>query len=266
VVLSCEERSVLVGWARRRKTAQALALRARIVLACAEGGTISEVAQELELSRGTVSKWRSRFLVDRLEGLSDEPRPGRPRTITDEQVEQVLTKTLEQRGHTSATRAVTAPRAPWRGWRASRPTIASAAQPHRPLVARIVERATGHEGARGDIGEPAKVLAPRGTRGHGGSRPPEAGAQIRTLPGRRTGNSQKAASGKLLSCRPHVLLTRWCTFRREQRSQRRPRGTALLDEFEFRTAGRRPGVGRAARRGVSCCWYWRADLDAQQHQ
>ena len=66
---------MLVGWARRRKTAQALALRARIVLACAEGGTISEVAQELELSRGTVSKWRSRFLVDRLEGLSDEPRP-----------------------------------------------------------------------------------------------------------------------------------------------------------------------------------------------
>ena len=174
VVLSCEERSVLVGWARRRKTAQALALRARIVLACAEGGTISEVAQELELSRGTVSKWRSRFLVDRLEGLSDEPRPGRPRTITDEQVEQVLTKTLEQRGHTSATRAVTAPRAPWRGWRASRPTIASAAQPHRPLVARIVERATGHEGARGDIGEPAKVLA-----GHHGAPEDMAGPGLR---------------------------------------------------------------------------------------
>ena len=86
---------MLVGWARRRKTAQALALRARIVLACAEGGTISEVAQELELSRGTVSKWRSRFLVDRLEGLSDEPRPGRPRTVSDDRVEEVIVKALE---------------------------------------------------------------------------------------------------------------------------------------------------------------------------
>jgi transposase len=97
VVLSEEERSVLAGWARRRTTAQALALRARIVLVCADGGSIARVAGELGLSRGTVSKWRSRFLADRLDGLSDEPRPGRPRTITDDQVEQVIVKTLEDK-------------------------------------------------------------------------------------------------------------------------------------------------------------------------
>lgn len=96
VVLSDEERSVLTGWARRRKTAQALALRARIVLRCAEGGSIGEVAAAVGTSRNTVSKWRSRFVADRLEGLSDEPRPGRPRVIGDEQIERVVTKTLEE--------------------------------------------------------------------------------------------------------------------------------------------------------------------------
>ncbi len=95
VVLSDEERSVLVGWARRRKTSQALALRARIVLRSADGGTIGEVAQDVGVSRNMVSKWRSRFLAGRLEGLSDEPRPGRPRMITDDQIEAVITKTLE---------------------------------------------------------------------------------------------------------------------------------------------------------------------------
>jgi transposase len=97
VVLSDEERSVLAGWAQRRKTAQALALRSRIVLRCAEGGTIGEVAADLGVARGTVAKWRSRFLADRLDGLSDDPRPGRPRTITDERIEQVVTRTLEER-------------------------------------------------------------------------------------------------------------------------------------------------------------------------
>ncbi|RJQ89142.1 IS630 family transposase [Amycolatopsis panacis] len=96
VVLTDEEVSVLNGWSRRRKTAQALALRSRIVLRCAEGGTIGEVAQDIGVSRNMVSKWRSRFLSRRLEGLSDEPRPGRPRVITDDQVEKVITKTLEE--------------------------------------------------------------------------------------------------------------------------------------------------------------------------
>jgi transposase-like protein len=97
LVLTEEERSVLAGWARRRKTAQALALRSRIVLACAEPeATIASVSTRLEVSRGTVSKWRSSFQADRLEGLSDEPRPGRPRVISDKAVEAVIVKTLEE--------------------------------------------------------------------------------------------------------------------------------------------------------------------------
>jgi transposase len=96
VVLSDEERQVLVAWSRRRKTAQALAARSRIVLRCAEGGTLGQVAAELGVSRDMASKWRSRFLVRRLEGLSDEPRPGRPRLVGDEQVEALITKTLEE--------------------------------------------------------------------------------------------------------------------------------------------------------------------------
>jgi transposase len=96
--LTDDERRVLTGWVRRRKTAQALSARAQIVLACAGGGSIGEVAAQLGVSRNMVSKWRGRFLAGRLEGLSDEPRPGRPRTVTDEQVELVITKTLEEQG------------------------------------------------------------------------------------------------------------------------------------------------------------------------
>src|SRR6185437_2954217 len=89
---------VLSGWVRRPKTAQALSERARIVLACADGGSIGAVAGELGVSRKTVSRWRGRFLAARLEGLSDEPRPGWPRTVTDGKVEPVITKTLEEQG------------------------------------------------------------------------------------------------------------------------------------------------------------------------
>jgi DeoR/GlpR family transcriptional regulator of sugar metabolism/transposase len=96
LVLSDDERHVLEGWARRRKTAQALAGRSRIVLACAGGAPVSAVASELGISRATAAKWRSRFLHERLEGLADEPRPGRPRTITDDHVEKVITATLQQ--------------------------------------------------------------------------------------------------------------------------------------------------------------------------
>ncbi|WP_431910791.1 IS630 family transposase [Amycolatopsis thermoflava] len=95
LTLSDDERRTLEGWTRRRTTAQALALRARIVLACAEGGSNTDVARRLSLDRHTVTKWRARFVADRLDGLSDEPRPGRPRTISDEQVEQVVVTTLE---------------------------------------------------------------------------------------------------------------------------------------------------------------------------
>ena len=81
--------------ARRPKTGQALAMRARIVLDCNDGLSNSEVATRLRITGATVCKWRERFRVDRLEGLLDEPRPGAPRSITDAQVEEVVTKTLE---------------------------------------------------------------------------------------------------------------------------------------------------------------------------
>jgi transposase len=96
LTLTDEERQTLQRWSRRAKTAQALALRARIVLACAEGATNKAVAEQLGIWPQTVGKWRGRFVARRLEGLSDEDRPGRPRTIADERVEQVITKTLEE--------------------------------------------------------------------------------------------------------------------------------------------------------------------------
>jgi transposase/DNA-binding CsgD family transcriptional regulator len=96
LVLTDQERQTLQRWTRRSKTAQALALRAKIVLACAEGATNKAVAEQLGIWPQTVGKWRGRFVARRLEGLSDEDRPGRPRTIADEQVEAVITKTLEE--------------------------------------------------------------------------------------------------------------------------------------------------------------------------
>ncbi|HEY3841707.1 MAG TPA: IS630 family transposase [Acidimicrobiales bacterium] len=96
LVLSDDERTTLVRWARRPKSGQALALRCRIVLACAEGGHFNEVAKQLGVDRSTVRKWRHRFAELRLDGLHDEPRPGAPRSIGDDDVEPVIVKTLEE--------------------------------------------------------------------------------------------------------------------------------------------------------------------------
>lgn len=90
-----QERSTLQSWARRMKSGQALALRCRMVMLCADGHSNTEVAEELDIRKQTVGKWRQRFLERRLDGLLDEPRPGAPRKISDEQVEQALTMTLE---------------------------------------------------------------------------------------------------------------------------------------------------------------------------
>ncbi len=95
LTITDEERQALERWSRRPKTAQALAQRARMILGCADGNTNTSVAADLRVSKPTVGKWRARFLERRLDGLLDEPRPGTPRKISDEDVERVVTLTLE---------------------------------------------------------------------------------------------------------------------------------------------------------------------------
>jgi transposase len=96
IVLSDDERATLERWSKRPKSSQALALRCRIVLRAAEGTTTSQVARDLDISTTTARKWRARFVAERLEGLHDEPRPGAPRTISDDDVEALIVKTLEE--------------------------------------------------------------------------------------------------------------------------------------------------------------------------
>ena len=95
IELTGDERAQLESWARRRTSAQALALRSRIVLLAADGLNNTAIAGRLGVHRPMVRKWRGRFAEHRLDGLSDEPRPGRPRTIADDKVEEVVVKTLE---------------------------------------------------------------------------------------------------------------------------------------------------------------------------
>jgi transposase len=95
IVLTADERAELEGWARRRTSAAGLAMRSRIVLAAAEGESNTVLAARLGLSISTVRRWRNRFVVDRCDGLLDEPRPGRPRVVGDEQIKELITTTLE---------------------------------------------------------------------------------------------------------------------------------------------------------------------------
>jgi transposase len=94
--LSVQESNQLVEWTRRHKTSQALALRSRIVLACAQGADNSEVARRCRVTRQTVGKWRSRFLERGLDGLLDEPRPGAPRKLDDVRIERLIATTLNE--------------------------------------------------------------------------------------------------------------------------------------------------------------------------
>jgi transposase len=95
LTLTDDERQKLTTWAKRPKSAQRLALRARIVLACADQPSNKLVASQLGVCNATVGVWRRRFVAKRLDGLTDDPRPGAPRTVTDTHVEEVITKTLE---------------------------------------------------------------------------------------------------------------------------------------------------------------------------
>lgn len=97
ITLTDDERIKLTDWVRRPTSAQRLALRAKIALAAAEGHANATIAADLRVTVPTVRKWRDRFSERRLEGLADEPRPGTPRTITDEQVEAAVTRTLESK-------------------------------------------------------------------------------------------------------------------------------------------------------------------------
>jgi transposase len=97
ITLTDDERMKLADWSRRPTSAQRLALRARIVLAAADGRSNTAIAADLRVTLPTARKWRDRFAAARLEGLADEPRPGAPRTITDAQVEAAVTRTLEAR-------------------------------------------------------------------------------------------------------------------------------------------------------------------------
>jgi transposase len=96
ILLTSDERATLERWARRHSSSQALPLRCRIVLACADGDrTQAEIADDLGCHPTTVGKWRHRFVEDRLDGLVDAPRPGAVRTIGDDVIEAVLVETLE---------------------------------------------------------------------------------------------------------------------------------------------------------------------------
>ena len=99
LVLSVAENNQLIEWTRRHKTSQALALRSRIILACAQNATNGEVARRVRATPQTVGKWRQRFVEHRLDGLLDEPRPGTPRRIGDARVERLIATTLNEVPH-----------------------------------------------------------------------------------------------------------------------------------------------------------------------
>jgi len=96
ITLTDEERGQLKEWARSRTRARTIAKRARIILACDGGRTNRQVARQVRVTTQTVGKWRTRFVARRLEGLTDNPRSGAPRSISDALVEAVVTKTLHE--------------------------------------------------------------------------------------------------------------------------------------------------------------------------
>jgi transposase len=162
--LTDEERSALERLARRRTSAQAAALRARIILSCATGAPNAAVAEVLGVAPATVGKWRRRFVAARLDGLFDEPRPGAPRTISDDQVEAVIVQTLEQKPK-DATHWSTRSMAAAMGMSQSSISLiwrAFGLQPHRPRELQALDRPPlRREGSR------RRWPVPRSTRAGG---------------------------------------------------------------------------------------------------
>jgi len=151
LTLTAGERTTLTRWTRRPTTAQALALRARLVLAAAEGGSNRDVAAALLIAEPTVGKWRRRFLTGRLDGLLDEPRPGAPRTIGDAEVERVIALTLESAPRDAphwSTRSMAAATG-FSQSSISRIWRAFALAPHRSETFKLEHRPAVHHGRRG---------------------------------------------------------------------------------------------------------------------
>jgi len=151
LTLTAGEGTTLTRWTRRPTTAQALALRARLVLAAAEGGSNRDVAAALLIAEPTVGKWRRRFLTGRLDGLLDEPRPGAPRTIGDAEVERVIALTLESAPRDAphwSTRSMAAATG-FSQSSISRIWRAFALAPHRSETFKLEHRPAVHHGRRG---------------------------------------------------------------------------------------------------------------------
>ena len=143
LVVTPEEREELESLAHRSRSAPALARRARLVLACAEGRDNTTVARRLRMSQTTVCKWRARFVTDRVAGLFDEPRPGTPRQITDTDIEAVVVRTLETtpRGATHWSTREMAKATGFSHMTISRVWRAFGLQPHRSETFKLARRA-----------------------------------------------------------------------------------------------------------------------------
>src|SRR3954468_16208267 len=191
--LSEAERSELEGWSRRRKTAQALALRARIVLRAAEGLSNTAIADELGIAKHTVGKWRERFARLRTDGLLDEPRPGAPRRIGDEQVAALVDRTLSTvpDGATHWSRRTMAKASGLSATTVGRVWRAFGLQPHRSETFKLSTDPLFAEKVRGIVGlylaPPDRALVPCGDEKGGG----RARARTRPLPPLRPGQVER---------------------------------------------------------------------------
>jgi len=230
VVLTEDERAALKTWTRSRSCSQARALRARIVLACEDEPTNTGVADRLGISRDMVGKWRARFLAERLAGLDEQPRPGRPPAADDDTVAHVLVRTLTPpppgAGQAWSTRSLAAETGlsqstVSRIWRACRVQPGAGAAPGPRRAWSLPDRAEEVVGLF--IAPPVCVLAVAARPGRGGA--------VRTCAGRLFGQEREA---------PHVLAV--ASAFAALRGGRHPRDTPWTDHPALRTFLEQAGV------------------------